>query len=87
MHKSGAGTVTAVVLSVIALLLAAAFVTLTALKKKGKLKSNSALGRLMGVKPEPEKKSAAKPHRRTEEHRKFEHRERYRERLKYNKRR
>ncbi len=87
MHRSGAGTVTAVVLSVIALLLAAAFVTLTALKKKGKLKSGSVLGKLMGVKPEPEKKAAAKTHRRTEEHRKFERRERYRERLKYNKRR
>ena len=87
MHRSGTGTVTAVVLSVIALLLAAAFVTLTALKKKGKLKSGSALGKLMGVKPEPETKVVAKTHRRTEEHRKFEQRERYKERLKYNKRR
>lgn len=83
IHKSGAGTVVAIVLSAIALLLIASFVTLTVLKKKGKLKSDSALGKLMGVKPEPTEKEPARVHRRTEERRKFEQRERYKERLKY----
>ena len=73
----------AIVLSAIALLLIASFVTLTVLKKKGKLKSDSALGKLMGVKPEPTEKEPARVHRRTEERRKFEQRERYKERLKY----
>ena len=85
-HKTGNGKTAAIVLSVIALLLIAAFVTLTALKNRGKLNSNSLLGKLMGVAPEPPK-TAARAHRRTEEHRKFEKRERYKERLKYSKRR
>lgn len=83
LHKSAAGLVTAIVLTAIALLLIAAFVTLTLLKKKGKLKSDSIFGKLIGVKKEPEKEYSAKSHTRTEEHRKFEKRERYKERLKY----
>ena len=83
MHKSGAGKVVAIVLIIIVLLLVAAVVTLTTLKKKGKLKSDSLLGRLMGVKPNPEKEFSATPHRRTEEHRRFEQRERYTERRRY----
>ena len=86
---SGSGTlrksVTGIVVAIasIVLLLAAAFVALTQLKKKGLLKSDSFLGKLMGVEPEPEKEFSATPHRRTEEHRKFEQRERYKERRRY----
>lgn len=83
LRKPGAGTVVAIVLSAIALLLIAAFVTLAALKKKGQLRNDSFLGKLMGAKPESVEKHPPKTHRRTEEHRKFEQRERYKERLKF----